>query len=62
MEPVTFALPDERLGSRWQVELSTSDPGAGADDLAAGARLPLEAHSAVVLSRVGPPAAASAAG
>ncbi len=52
-EPVLFKLPPVRFGRGWLLELTTSDPAAPAERLAAGGRLELEALSLCVLRRDG---------
>ena len=48
---VDFVLPPRRFGSRWDLELSTAEPDAGARRFAAREAVPVEAWSMIVLSR-----------
>jgi isoamylase len=52
-EPAVFTLPPRRFGARWQLELSTAEPVAGARPFPARGLTPLEHHSLVLLRRVG---------
>jgi glycogen operon protein len=51
-EPVTFLLPPRRFGARWELTLSTADPGAETTVHAARSELLLEARSLLLLRRV----------
>ncbi len=48
-EPLTFTIPP-RLGERWRVQISTADPGEGAEH-SASAELGVESRSLIVLRR-----------
>jgi isoamylase len=50
-EPVTFALPTRRFGSRWKLELSTADPHAEERSFAARAPVEVESRSLLLLRR-----------
>jgi isoamylase len=49
-EPIEFALPAEEFGAKWGIVVDTGNRDATpSEELAAGAKLTVEAHSAVVL-------------
>jgi hypothetical protein len=52
-EPVTFRVPARRFGARWELELSTSEPGLepGARGFAARDEVTLVPRSILVLRR-----------
>ncbi len=50
-EPTAFVLPTRRFGRRWQIEVSTSGTGEGAE-FSARAEVTAEARSLLVLRRV----------
>jgi glycogen operon protein len=50
-ETVTFLLPPRRFGTRWALELSTADPGAGGGTWPARAEVVVESRSIVLLRR-----------
>jgi isoamylase len=50
-DPVMFKLPTRRFGARWEVELSTADPDAPRDMLAARAEVAVMDRSIVLLRR-----------
>jgi isoamylase len=53
-EPLTFKLPEAKWGERWVKVLDTREPlpEEGGEPLTAGAELPVEERSVVVLRRV----------
>jgi hypothetical protein len=51
-EAASFLLPTRRFGSRWSLELSTSDPDRSAELLYSRVRLHLDPRSLVVLRRL----------
>jgi isoamylase len=50
-EPVPWALPTRRFGTRWKLELSTADPHAEERSFAARAQVEVESRSLLVLRR-----------
>jgi glycogen operon protein len=50
-EPVRYALPARRFGTRWKLELSTADPHADDRSFAAREEVEVEARSLLVLRR-----------
>jgi isoamylase len=50
-EPVTYALPARRFGTRWKLELSTADPYTEERSFAAREQAVVEARSLLVLRR-----------
>jgi isoamylase len=52
-EPAAFTLPPRRFGRRWELLLSTADPGAERADFPARGLVPVEALSVLVLQGVG---------
>jgi len=50
-EPVRWALPTRRFGTRWKLELSTADPHAEERSIAARAQVEVESRSLLVLRR-----------
>jgi isoamylase len=52
-DAAAFTLPPRRFGRRWQLVLSTADPGAEQSDFPARGLVPVEALSVVVLQGVG---------
>jgi len=50
-EPVPWALPARRFGTRWKLELSTADPHAEERSFAARAEVEVESRSLLVLRR-----------
>jgi glycogen operon protein len=51
-ESASFLLPTRRFGARWQVELSTFDPGVSGDVVAARSSVVVEPRSLTVLRRL----------
>jgi isoamylase len=54
-EDRVFKLPRRRMGQRWELELTTADPdaGAGSDSYEAQSEVYVTAHSITILKRVG---------
>jgi glycogen operon protein len=50
-EPVTFVLPPRRFGPRWELELTTADPDAAAEEFPARGEVDVRERSIVVLRR-----------